>query len=171
VLTGGEPVTARIAVRPAARSDLARLLAIESRAFTSDRLTPRAFRHLLTRARADCLVAVGWAASAPLLPDAPQEIAGYAAILYRATARVARLHSLAVDPSRRRGGTGTVLLAAAEQAAAARGSAVLRLAVRTDNLAGIRLYRSHGYTELGTEQAYYTDGMSALSMEKVLAVA
>jgi ribosomal protein S18 acetylase RimI-like enzyme len=98
-------------------------------------------------------------------------VLGYAVIFHRSGARVARLHSLAVDPAARGLGIGAALLLAAERAATQRRLTRLRLAVRADNDAGIALYRSRGYTELGRELAYYTDGMSAIRMEKALAVA
>jgi ribosomal protein S18 acetylase RimI-like enzyme len=156
---------ARLTVRPASLADIPALLAIEEQSFLTDRLSPRGFRYLLTRARADCLIAPS--ENGP----GPGAIAGYAATLYRRTAKVARLHSLAVAAAARGHGVGAVLLAAAEQAARRRGASVLRLAVRADNFAAIALYRSHAYSELGTAFAYYSDGMSALTMEKVLAVA
>jgi ribosomal protein S18 acetylase RimI-like enzyme len=149
-----------IDIRPAIVADIPELLAIETRSFSTDRLSPRAFRHLLTRAQADCLLAQSVGA-----------ILGYAAVFYRAASDVARLHSLAVDPAARGRGVAALILAAIEDAARKHGAAKLRLAVRTDNAAGVMLYRSRGYRELGTELAYYTDGMSALTMEKVLAVA
>ncbi len=96
---------------------------------------------------------------------------GYGAVLYRARAKVARLHSLAVDPAFRGRGVGARLLNAIEDATRLRGATKLRLAVREDNPAAIALYATSGYTELGRELAYYADGMSAINMEKVLAVA
>jgi ribosomal protein S18 acetylase RimI-like enzyme len=146
--------------RPVDLADIPALIAIEARSFSTDRLSPRAFRHLVRRAHADSLLAASG-----------ERILGYAAVFYRAGARVARLHSIAVDPASRGIGAGALLLAAAERAAQQHGAAVLRLAVRADNDPGLRLYRSRGYTELRTESAYYTDGMSAISMEKVLGAA
>ncbi len=150
---------ARLEVRPACLADIPALLAIEEQCFQTDRLSPRAFRHLLTRARADCLVAT-----------CDGLIGGYAALLYRRSAKVARLHSLAVANSARGTGLGAILLDEAEKKARARGALILRLAVRQNNFAAAALYRSRGYSELDTAFAYYSDGMSALTMEKVLAV-
>ncbi len=91
--------------------------------------------------------------------------------MYRHRAAIARLHSLAVDPAAQGGGAGRSLLRAAERGAVGRGARILRLAVRTDNAAAIRLYKASGYQELRTEIAYYADGMSASTMEKNLAEA
>ena len=124
----------------------------------TDRMSARSFRHLVTRARADCLVATIGA-----------QIIGYSALFYRRNARVARLHSLAVDPAAHRGGIGRVLLEASEAAARGRGASVLRLAVRQDNQSAARLYRTSGYREIGVEPGYYADGMTALTMEKDIA--
>jgi len=151
---------ARLKVRPASLADIPALLAIEEESFLTDRLSPRGFRHLLTRAQADCLIA-----------SDDGRIAGYAAVLYRHSARVARLHSLAVAAGIRGRGIGAILLSAAERAVLLRGVPILRLAVRQDNSAAIALYQSRAYSELRTAFAYYSDGMSALTMEKVLAVA
>ncbi len=124
----------------------------------TDRMSGRSFRHLVTRARADCLVAA--------IGGKP---VGYAALFYRRHARVARLHSLAVDPAVHRGGIGRALLEASEETARRRGVSILRLAVRQDNERAARLYRSSGYREIGVEPAYYADGMAAFTMEKTIA--
>lgn len=152
------PTRAPPSIRPAALADIPSLIEIEERSFLTDRMSARSFRHLLTHARADCIVAaIGG------------RIVGYAAIFYRRHARVARLHSLAVDPTVHRGGIGRVLLAAAEAAARRRDASLLRLAVRRDNHGAAHLYRSSSYREVGIEPAYYADGMAASTMEKNLA--
>jgi len=149
---------ARPAIRRATLIDIPSLIIIEERSFLIDRMSPRSFRHLLTRANADCLVAA-----------AGHDLCGYAAIFYRRNAAVARLHSLAIDPAAHGGGLGRILLTAAEAAAKRRGAHILRLAVRRDNHVAERLYRTSGYREIGTEKNYYADGMAALTMEKRLA--
>ncbi|HLG87941.1 MAG TPA: GNAT family N-acetyltransferase [Alphaproteobacteria bacterium] len=124
----------------------------------TDRMSARSFRHLVTRAQADCLLAA--VGGKPV---------GYAALFYRRRARVARLHSLAVDPAAHRSGIGRALLEASEAAARSQGASVLRLAVRQDNERATRLYRSSGYREIGVEPDYYADGMAAFTMEKNIA--
>jgi len=148
----------KVEFRAAEISDIPALLAIEERSFETDRMSPRSFRHLLTRARAECIIAL----------DNGRPV-GYAAVFFRRNAAVARLHSLAVDPCSRGRHAGRAILAKAEENAREHGAKTLRLAVRSDNRAAIRLYQSSGYKELETEFAYYVDGMSALHMEKALA--
>lgn len=147
-------------IRMAVLADVPSLIRIEERSFLTDRMSPRSFRHLLTRANADCLVA-----------ETSGILSGYAAIFYRRGARTARLHSLAVDPGAHRGGIGRALLAAIEATARRHGTETVRLAVRQDNRAAARLYDASGYRETGTEPHYYEDGMAAVTMEKCLAAA
>ncbi len=125
----------------------------------TDRMSRRSFRHLLKAAHADCLVAAD-----------RDRVVGYAVMFYRRTLKTARIHSLAVDPTSHRGGVGRALLAAIETKARARGNRKIHLEVRHDNPAAIRLYHSSGYRDFRNQPNYYSDGMTALSMEKSLAV-
>jgi ribosomal protein S18 acetylase RimI-like enzyme len=59
------------------------------------------------------------------------------------------LQDVAVIPAHRRRGIATALTRAAEDEAAARGHAVLRLTVGVDNSAAQALYRSLGYRDSG----------------------
>jgi ribosomal protein S18 acetylase RimI-like enzyme len=144
-------------LRPAVPADIPRLLALESSAFESDRLSARSFKRLLIGGNCACAAAIRGDA-----------LAGYSLTLFRNGAFVSRLHSLAVDPALRGQGIGRALLDEAEAGALRRNARVLRLAVRADNQAATALYKSSGYQELGTESAYYADGMSARIMEKLL---
>src|ERR1043165_8800951 len=113
-------------------SDLTALETLEQRAFSSDRLSRRSFRDLLNSPNAALLVA-----------EAGKNLSGYALVLFRTGSIMARLYSLAVDPQHRGRGLGSMLLAAAEQAAGGRGGCVIRLEVREDNAAAANLYRRH----------------------------
>lgn len=144
-------------LRPSRPGDFDRLVEIENMAFTGDRLSRRSLRRFLDGQSSFTLVVEG--GGRPL---------GYALVLLRRGSGIARLYSLAVDPSRRGEGLGKQLLAAAEGAAAARGLARMRLEVRADNAGAIALYRIAGYREIGRRSAYYEDGGEALRMEKSL---
>jgi ribosomal-protein-alanine acetyltransferase len=146
------------AVRPARLGDVRELVAIEHRSFDGDRLTPRNFQYLLTKANSACLVA-----------EEDGRLFGYALILFSAGTSLARLYSFAVDPTTRRLGIGKLLLQAAEQAAREHDSTYLRLEVRPDNAAAIRLYKDTGYREFGVLHDFYDDHSDALRMEKSLA--
>ena len=144
-------------IRPATVSDRDALVEIEGRCFTGDRLSRAQFRYLLTRARAVTLVA-----------ETDDAVAGYATVLFRRGASLARLYSIAVDPLARGRGLGRRLLGAAEEAAWARGCAYLRLEVRVDDETARALYRSAGYHRVELVRDYYEDGTDGLRLEKTL---
>lgn len=144
-------------IRKARRTDLDALDRIEGRSFGADRFSRETLRRLLVSWTAACLVA-----------DIDGEPAGYAIVLFRAGTLVARLYSIAVDPSRRSQGAAQALLAGAETAARARGSRLLRLEVRASNKAGLSLYDRAGFTFLERKPGYYSDGEEAVRLEKRL---
>jgi len=82
--------------------------------------------------------------------------------------RIARLASIAVAPNRGGLGLGGKLLDAAEETARGHGCERLRLEVRADNGAGIRLYERRGYTRFAVRPDYYEDGMEAWRYERRL---
>jgi ribosomal-protein-alanine N-acetyltransferase len=148
----------RIAIRPGIPADLPRLTAIENEAFAGDRLSQRALARHLRSPTAGLLVAVA----------ADGTVVGYALLLFRRNAAVARLYSLAVGLAARGQGLARRLIAAAEEAAAGRGAAAMRLEVRVDNLAAIRLYEALGYGSFGRRRGYYEDRSDALRYQKPL---
>ena len=145
------------AIRPAVPEDAADLSTIENQIFSGDRISLRSFRRLLAQTSAVVLVAaVG------------NRIAGYAMALFRRNSSIARLYSIAVDPGHARHGLGKALLKAAEDAARHRNCVVMRLEVREDNAAAIRLYGASGYLPAGRVADYYEDGCAAVRFEKPL---
>lgn len=143
-------------IRAAATADIGALTDLENRSFLADRISRSSFRRLVVSPSAEVLVAT-----------AGKVIAGYAVVLFRAGAGVARLYSLAVDPAFR--GLGRDLLAAAERVAQARGCRAVRLEVRDDNQRAISLYIRAGYRRFGERPGYYADGARALRFEKLFA--
>ncbi len=146
-------------IRKAMVADIPDLLRIENAAFTSDRFTERNFHHLITRAHGRTLVAIE--------PEAG--IVGYATVLFNRGTSLARLYSMATDPTLRRRGVGARLLAAIEEEARADGNAYMRLEVRVDNVAAQRMYEKAGYQRFAVSADYYEDGVDAYRMEKSLA--
>jgi len=146
-------------IRPAGLADIPALVAIENRSFTSDRLSRRSFRYLLTRGHAETVVVTG--------DDG--DIRGYAMVLFSRGTSLARLYSIAVDPVHRGKGLGTELLHAAEDAARRHGAAYMRLEVREDDPATQRLYEKEGYRKFAVEHHYYEDDVDAIRMERSLA--
>lgn len=143
--------------RRATLADLGAVLTLESR-FPSDRISRRAFRHLLTRARAEVWVVV-----------AGGRVVADAVVLFRQNSKRARLYSIVTDPAVRGRGAGAQLLRAIERRAAAHHCRRIGLEVRASAARVIRWYRRHGYTPGARIPRYYEDGAPALRMEKALA--
>ncbi|CAL1240276.1 peptidase C39 family protein [Candidatus Methylocalor cossyra] len=148
----------RSRIRPATLGDLDALVRIENAAFATDRIARRNFRYLLTKANA-----------ATLVEEAGGRIRGYAMVLFHTGTSLARLYSYAVEPAWQRHGIGRALVEAVEQLALERECIALRLEVRRDNLASIRLFERLGYRYLEAVPDYYADHAAALRFEKTLA--
>lgn len=144
-------------IRHALLTDVPRLVEIENRCFDTDRLSRRSFRHILTRGRAMTLV---W--------EEEGRVEGYAMVLYRQGVSLARLYSIAVDPSMRQRGIGEKLLKASEDEARKADCGWMRLELRPDNPSAMALYEQNGYRLFGTYDDYYDDHMYALRYEKPL---
>lgn len=143
--------------RRARADDVAALVALEAGSFATDRLTRRGFRHLVASPTAACLVG-----------ETGGELAGYALVLFRRNAGVARLYSLAVAPTWRGRGIAGRLMEAAEDAARERGARWLRLEMREDDAAAAALYRARGYRACGHCPDYYADHAGAVRLQKDL---
>lgn len=89
-------------------------------------------------------------------------------LLFRRNSHSARLYSLAVGVDARGLGLGDALLAACEDASRHRDCTRLRLEVRRDNAAALRLYQYRGYRLFATRLNYYEDGEDALRLERSL---
>ena len=153
------PVTvAPLRVRRADMSDLDDLLALEHGAFDGDRMNRAQYRRHLDSDSAQVMVASA----------GRHNLVGSLVLFFRKRSRVARVYSLATRPEARGQGVGATLLQAAITAAARRGCRVLRLEVRTDNAAAIRLYQREGYRRIGEYRHYYEDGADAWRYEKLL---
>ena len=148
-------MTLRIA--PARPSDLDALVALEEAAFPGDRMSRRALARNIQSQSLGFLVA-----------HEGGHLVGHALIAFRKGSALARLYSLAVKPGATGQGLGRKLLAAAERHARRRGAGRLRLEVRADNAAAIRLYDRAGYTRFAQIEDYYEDGEAALRYEKAL---
>jgi ribosomal protein S18 acetylase RimI-like enzyme len=152
------PATAAVRVRRAELSDLDDLVALEQSSFDGDRLSRAQYRRHLDSASAQVLVASA----------NHRRFLGTAVVFYRKGSGVARLYSLATRPEARGKGVGSALIEAVENAARQRRCRALRLEVRSDNAAAIRLYERLGYRRTGRYARYYEDGADAWRYEKEL---
>lgn len=150
-----------VTIRPAVPADLDALVALEHAAFATDRAERRAIRHAIRSASMTLLAALARDGSEDIL-------VGAATLERRRTSLVARLSSIAVAPARAGHGLGSLLLDAAEADTVRHGRTRLRLEVRADNGAGIRLYERRGYVRTGSKSDYYEDGMEAWCYQKAL---
>jgi ribosomal protein S18 acetylase RimI-like enzyme len=145
-------------LRCATLDDISALLAVETLCFTTDRLSRRSFRHLLTRGNA-----------VTLLDAHDGQVRGYVLLLFSRSASMARLYSIAVHPDFAGRGVGDRLLESAETAVLERDCVSMRLEIRRDNPASLALFRRHGYRQFKEVLDYYEDHMAALRFEKRLA--
>jgi ribosomal protein S18 acetylase RimI-like enzyme len=150
----------QIDVRPAGVADLTALLEIETRVFSSGRMSRRSLRHFVSSPT-----------SAVIVAEYGHEIAGCAVLLFRPKSDIARLYSIAVAPQLADRGVGPALLAASEHAARKHGRLRMRLEVHVGNHRAIERYRKSGYREFGRYPAYYDDRCDALRFEKMLSTA
>jgi ribosomal protein S18 acetylase RimI-like enzyme len=137
--------------------DLDALLELEGAAFATDHISRRGFRRFLHSPNAETIVV-----------EHDDGLVGYALITFRSGSAVARLYSIAVAAHSAGRGVGRTLLAAAEEAALARGCVIMRLEVHEQNAAAIARYRKSGYIQFGRYPAYYQDKGDALRFEKRL---
>jgi ribosomal protein S18 acetylase RimI-like enzyme len=144
-----------IALRPAALSDVTALVALEQRCFNADRLSVRSFRRFITEKRSDLTIL-----------EVAGQLAGYYLLIYRRGTSLARLYSIAVEPIFRQQGLAEKLMVQAEQQAAGRLCALLRLEVRKDNAVAIKLYQKLNYHEFAIKHAFYEDDSDAICMQK-----
>ena len=142
-------------MRPSRPDDLDALAALEERCFTIDKLSRRSFRRWLASAHAALIVA-----------EKDRQLLGYVLVILHRGTRLARLYSIAVDSTSRGMGLGLALLQAAEQSALDAGRIDMRLEVRPDNSAAIRLYEQQGYRRFGEYDDYYEDHSPALRYQK-----
>lgn len=83
-------------------------------------------------------------------------VAGYAGLTV--SGRSADIMTIAVGPSFRGQGWGSVLLAALHDAATRAGVDEVMLEVRADNPGALALYAAHGYSTVSVRRGYYQPG-------------
>lgn len=141
--------------RFAVTDDIPALELLENQCFEHDRLARRNFLWMIQRAHAKLLVV-----------EDDEGLMGYSLVLFHRGTSLARLYSLAIDSRARGLGLGLSLLQKSEQLAIEHECAHLRLEVRPDNAAAIKLYERAGYRLFAEVDDYYQDHAPALRYEK-----
>jgi ribosomal protein S18 acetylase RimI-like enzyme len=103
-----------------------------------------------------------------LLAEISGDVAGY--ILSKRSAEIGHIVTLDVLEPYRRKKTGSVLLEAAEQEAAAHGVKLMVLETATTNKPAIAFWAKHGYRKFATVENYYGRGLDAYRMHKTIVV-
>lgn len=140
----------RPSIRPARKADLAASARVSAAAWTRGQLEEK-----LADPRAIFLVA-----------DDGGTALGHALALV--VLDEAQLVDVSVDPSSRRRGVGSALLAALLAAAARSGCARAALEVSARNAAALAFYRRAGFVVVGRRPKFYNDGADAVLMEREL---
>lgn len=143
--------------RKAALKDIEALVKIENASFDSDRISRKNFHYLLTRANAETIV-----------KEKDGEICGYAMLLFHEGTSLARFYSIAIDPAFRGYGFGESFFKEVEKTAIEHDCVYIRLEVKIDNSASIKLIKKWGYKQIGVIPEYYEDNKDALRFEKFL---
>lgn len=141
--------------RAARIGDLDALVALEEKAFATDRLTRRNFSWMIRKAHAFFMVV-----------EIGDALAGYTLLLFHKGTSLARLYSIAVDKAFRGAGLARELLKRSEAAAVENDCVYLRLEVHPGNAGAIALYEQAGYYRFGLYRQYYDDNSDALRYEK-----
>lgn len=104
-----------------------------------------------------------------LAPTAADDTAVAGFIVAEAGSR-ARGHIITIDviAAFRRFGVGSLLLRAAEDRLIVAGCRTIELETAVDNVSALMFYKRHGYSMTRTFPRYYSNGVDALVLEKIL---
>lgn len=148
----------QISIRPLQSEDIPAVCALVAALPTAAQWSPEAYGQLLEEPGRVII----------LLDE--EKIIGLVAL--RVIANEAEILNLAVDPSHRRQGHATRLLAVAAEAARVRGAHTLFLEVRESNSSAIQFYESRGFRRAGLRPGYYRQPAEAavLMMREITGV-
>jgi ribosomal-protein-alanine N-acetyltransferase len=118
----------------------------------------------------ETLVREGAAGAVPtvhhLVARADGDVVGYA--IASLAGDVVELQRIGVEPSHRRDGWATRLLAAVVALAREDGADRVLVEVRDDNTGGLGFYEARGFAEIARRPRYYRDGATAVVLELLL---
>ena len=145
---------AAIRVRDAELADLDAIMALETATFPGDAWS----RDLMAAELASPHTVY-------VVVESGDEVVAYAGLSAPAGAGQGDIQTIAVDPTHRRLGIGTVLMRELLGAARSRGASEVFLEVRADNPGAEELYRRHGFARIGVRPHYYQpDDVDAIVM-------
>lgn len=142
-------------VVPAGLDDIDDLVSLENKVFTSDRISRRQFRYLLTKSHGALFKVL-----------CNNVFAGYIAVLQRKKSTAMRIYSLAVAPEFRQQGIGSKLLDHVEMLALRDNCCSIALEVCEKNVNALAMYLARAFAVTGTKENYYEDGCTALKLMK-----
>lgn len=143
-------------ILPGKISDLEALTELETIFPPSDRISRRSWHGFL--AKPGCV----WVC------QTKGEPVGAAVLLFRKDTRAARLYSIAVHPGQTGKGYARALVKTCIAETIRRGCDRIRLEVRAGNARARGLYEQLGFEDTNLIPEYYSDGESAIRMEKRL---
>jgi ribosomal-protein-alanine N-acetyltransferase len=154
------------AIRDFAPSDFDELWRIDQDCFPPGIAYSKAeLRFYLRRPGSFTLVAV----KAPVASDNSPSSAPYAGfIVGEAVRRSGHVITIDVVASNRRSGVGSLLLNAAEDRLCAVHCSSVELETAVDNVSALLFYKRHGYSVIKTSPRYYSNGVDALVLQKML---
>lgn len=148
-----------IRLREMKRADMPAIIVLEQKLFPEDAWTPEMFAAEFAQPPSRRLY---------LVAEDGNALVGYAGMMFTGGSQ-ADVVTLAVTPARWGEGTGAALLTALVDEADKRGYEEVLLEVREDNPRARRLYRRHGFAEVGIRRGYYQpSGVDAVVMRKGL---
>ena len=148
-----------ITIQHASLKDLETLYKIEKECFTHEAFSKEQIAHFLKASNAVSLMA-----------QVDGETAGFITGLIEqyGKTRIGHIYTIDVASRYRRIGVGLKLLEEMEKDFIKKGAEACFLEVRFNNLAARKLYRKHGYIELGKLNNYYARGIHGIQLKKKL---
>lgn len=155
-----------LTLRIAKHSDVERLVEIEEKCFKTDRMSERSFKRFIDKGKGRLLVCEGPVKARGKTASKVKTLYGYGLIFFHKGTSLARLYSLAVDPTYSGMGVAGRILEELEDLALEGGCTYLRLEVAETNERAKALYHRLGYRKFDYKLDYYEDHTPAECFEK-----
>ena len=146
-----------IKIRIATTKDISSILYIENCCFTSDQISYRHLKYLLTTGKSLVLIA-----------EVSSKIIGYCIYLHPKLPKPARVYSVAVLQEWQGNGIAQKLMAHGIRKMATLGYPRVRLEVRARDLKTQKIYSKLGFQSISKLPSYYSDNADGIRMELLL---